>query len=157
MPKHSAGILLYRRGEEGLEVLLVHPGGPFWKKRDAGAWSIPKGEVEPDEPYLDAASRELQEETGFVVETGGALELTPVRYKAGKVVHAFAVEGDCDPATVRSTTFSLEWPPRSGKMCEFPEIDRAEFFPLRNAREKILPAQVLLLDELERLLARRDG
>jgi predicted NUDIX family NTP pyrophosphohydrolase len=149
MPKVSAGLLLYRFRDGRLQVLLVHPGGPFFRNKDLGAWSIPKGEPDEGEPLLDAAKREFREETGFVVD-GKYLELTPVKQKAGKAVHAWALEGDCDPAALRSNTFPLEWPPRSGKRVEFPEVDRAEFFGLEMAREKINPAQGALLDELER-------
>jgi predicted NUDIX family NTP pyrophosphohydrolase len=151
MPRVSAGLLLYRRREGRLEVLLVHPGGPFFRKKDLGAWTIPKGEPEGDEPLLDVARREFAEETGFRVE-GPFLQLEPVRQKAGKWVHAFAARGDCEPSALRSNTFTLEWPPRSGRKVEFPEIDRAEFFDLPTARQKLNPAQVPLLDELERRL-----
>jgi predicted NUDIX family NTP pyrophosphohydrolase len=151
MPKVSAGLLLYRFRDAELQVLLVHPGGPFFRNKDLGAWSIPKGEPDEGEPLLDAAKREFREETGFVVD-GEYLELTPVKQKAGKAVHAWALEGDCDPAALRSNMFPLEWPPRSGKRVEFPEVDRAEFFGLETAREKINPAQGALLEELERRL-----
>ena len=151
MVRTSAGILLYRRESGVLEVLLVHPGGPFWKNRDDGAWSIPKGEVDPGEEPLAAARRELTEETG-VVARGELIALTPVRQRAGKLVHAWAAAGDCDARAVTSTTFRMEWPPRSGVMREFPEVDRAAWYALPAARLKILPAQQPLLDELERLL-----
>ncbi|HEX4779821.1 MAG TPA: NUDIX domain-containing protein [Usitatibacter sp.] len=146
--KRSAGILLFRRGRAGLEVLLVHPGGPFWKKRDLGAWSIPKGEIAEGEDALAAARREFLEETGFPAE-GHAMPLTPLRQAGGKWVHAWAVEGDCDAAAIRSNIFSMEWPPRSGKQAEFPEVDRAEWFDPAQARRRILPAQAPLIDELE--------
>jgi predicted NUDIX family NTP pyrophosphohydrolase len=149
MPKVSAGLLLYRFRAGRLQVLLVHPGGPFFRNKDLGAWSIPKGEPDEGEPLLDAAKREFREETGFVVD-GEYLELTAVKQKAGKVVHAWALEGDCEPEALRSNTFPLEWPPRSGKRVEFPEVDRAEFFELEKAREKINPAQSALLEELQR-------
>jgi predicted NUDIX family NTP pyrophosphohydrolase len=149
MPKISAGLLLYRFRDGRLQVLLVHPGGPFFRNKDLGAWSIPKGEPDEGEPLLDAAKREFREETGFMVD-GEYLELTAVKQKAGKVVHAWALEGDCDPAALCSNTFPLEWPPRSGKRVEFPEVDRAEFFELETAREKINPAQSALLEELQR-------
>jgi predicted NUDIX family NTP pyrophosphohydrolase len=149
MPKVSAGLLLYRFRDGRLQVLLVHPGGPFFRNKDLGAWSIPKGEPDEGEPLLEVAKREFREETGFVVD-GEYLELTAVKQKAGKVVHAWALEGDCDPAALRSNTFPLEWPPRSGKRVEFPEVDRAEFFELETAREKINPAQSALLEELQR-------
>jgi predicted NUDIX family NTP pyrophosphohydrolase len=147
----SAGILLYRRSAGELQVLLVHPGGPFWRKKDAGAWTIPKGGIEASEDPLAAARRELVEETGIEVE-GPFLELAPIRQRGGKTVLAWAVEGDCDPAAIRSNSFSMEWPPKSGKMQDFPEVDRAEWLPLDQARLKILDAQVALLEELEKKL-----
>jgi predicted NUDIX family NTP pyrophosphohydrolase len=150
MPKQSAGLLLYRRGGK-LEVFLVHPGGPFWAKKDAHAWSIPKGEFGAGEDSLQAARREFAEETGLNLE-GTTTALPPLRQPGGKVVHAWAIEGDCDPAAIASNSFSLEWPPRSGRMQEFPEIDRAAWFPIAVAREKIHKGQAALLDELERLL-----
>jgi predicted NUDIX family NTP pyrophosphohydrolase len=153
MAKTSAGLLLYRKGEDGLEIFLIHPGGPFWSKKDIGAWSIPKGEIEPEEDPLDAARREFREETGFSME-GPFLRLTPRRQNSGKTVHAWAVEGDVDPSAVSSVTFTLEWPPRSGKQREFPEVDRAGWFSIMQAREKILPGQAGFLEELEQLLAR---
>ena len=149
--KTSAGILLYRRRPHGPEVLLAHPGGPFWVKRDLGAWTIPKGEIDAGEEPLAAARREFAEETGAAAE-GPAVALTPIRQKGGKLVHAWAVEGDCDADAIRSNRFEMEWPPRSGRRVEFPEIDRAAWFPLEAARERILSAQVPLLEELRRLL-----
>ncbi len=143
----SAGLLLFRRAAAGLEVLLVHPGGPFWARKDAGAWSIPKGEVAPGEDPLAAARRELAEETGCAPE-GTALPLGSVRQKAGKLVHAWAVEADVDPAALRSNEFTIEWPPRSGRMRSFPEVDRAEWFDLAEARRRILAGQTPLLDAL---------
>jgi predicted NUDIX family NTP pyrophosphohydrolase len=151
--RRSAGILLHRRREGRLEVLLVHPGGPFWKGRDEGAWSIPKGEYDEAEDALDAARREFTEETGFAVE-GPFVELAPVRQRSGKVVRAWAVEGDCDAAAIRSIAFSMEWPPRSGRMAEFPEVDRAGWFSIEEARAKILAAQAPLLDGLLRVAFR---
>lgn len=148
----SAGLMMYRRREGAIEVLLVHPGGPFWKKRDAGAWTIPKGEPSEGEALIAAARREFREETGLE-PTGELIELGVVRQKGGKEVHAWAFEGDCDPASLQSSTFSLEWPPRSGKWRDFPEVDRAEFFELSAAREKINPAQVALLDALQAVTA----
>lgn len=147
MGKTSAGLLVYRRRNGELQVLLVHPGGPFWVKRDLGAWSIPKGEVDAAEPLLDAANREFHEETGFTV-VGEFRALTPLRQPGGKTVHAWAVPGDCDPARLRSNTFSLEWPPRSGTQREFPEIDRAAWFPIDEALRRILPGQAGFLREL---------
>src|SRR5215217_4853727 len=130
MAKRSAGILLYRRGEAGLEVLLVHPGGPFWAKKDLGAWSIPKGEHDEGEDAQACALREFAEETGSAPSPGELADLGEVRQKAGKVVAAWALEGDLDAAAIRSNTFTLQWPPRSGRMQEFPEVDRAEWFGL---------------------------
>lgn len=147
MAKQSAGLLLYRFHEGTLEVLLVHPGGPFWAKKDLGAWSIPKGEIAEGEDPLEAARREFEEETGFRPE-GFFRELMPVRQRSGKIVHAWAVEGDGDSAAIRSKPFTLEWPPRSGRQQEFPEVDRAGWFDLATAREKILDGQRALLDEL---------
>ena len=150
MPKISAGILLYRRRDSGIEVLLVHPGGPFWAKKDDGAWSIPKGEVDGDEALLDAARREFREETGFPVD-GSFHALPPVRQPGGKTVHAWAVAGDCDPSAVRSNRFTLEWPPRSGRMQDFPEVDRAGWFDLAAARRKLTRGQLPLLEALAML------
>jgi predicted NUDIX family NTP pyrophosphohydrolase len=145
--KVSAGILLYRTSANGPEVFLVHPGGPFWTKRDLGAWSVPKGEVDGDEGMLEAAKREFREETGAQVE-GNFVELAPLRQPSGKMVHAWAVEGDIDASSITSNTFSIEWPPHSGESREFPEVDRAEWFTLAEARDKLLPGQRPLLDEL---------
>jgi predicted NUDIX family NTP pyrophosphohydrolase len=131
----------------GLEVFLVHPGGPFWRKKDLGAWSIPKGEYQEDESPLDAARREFEEETG-IQPKGEFMALGEVRQSGGKVVSAWAFEGDCDPGTIQSNMFSMEWPPRSGKMQEFAEIDRAEWFTIAAAREKILKAQAEFLVRL---------
>lgn len=151
--RRSAGILLYRRRAGAIEVFLVHPGGPFWRNRDAGAWSIPKGEYDEPENALDAARREFGEETGFPLE-GDPVPLEPVRQRAGKLVHAWAVEGDCDAAAVKSNLFAMEWPFRSGRMAQFPEVDRAAWFALDEARRRILPAQAPLLDQLAALAAR---
>ena len=151
MPKISAGILLYRKGGQGLEVFLVHPGGPIWAKKDEGAWSIPKGIVEEGEDFFKAACREFEEETGFKLNTDRFIQLEPVKLKSGKVVHAFAVEGDCDPDKIRCNTFEMEWPPHSGKIQNFPEIDRAAWFTLDEAKRKLNPAQVQLIEELERI------
>lgn len=147
MARETAGILLYRRTGAGLEVLLVHPGGPFWARKDRGAWSIPKGEVDAGEDRLSAARREFEEETGHPLESD-AVPLTPIRQAGGKMVHAFACEGDFDPAALRSNTFTMEWPPKSGRTAAFPEVDRAAWFALPEARERILPSQKPLLDEL---------
>jgi predicted NUDIX family NTP pyrophosphohydrolase len=149
MPQTSAGVLLFRERKGEIEVFLVHLGGPFWAARDDGAWSIPKGEVEPGEEPLAAARREFAEETGCAA-AGELLPLTPVRQKGGKLVHAWALEGDCDPGDLKSNRFALEWPPRSGKHQEFPEVDRAEWFHIPAALRKILPGQQPLLLELAR-------
>jgi len=150
MPKVSAGLLMYRF-RRGLEVFLVHPGGPFWTKKDSGAWSIPKGEPEADEDYLEAARREFEEETGIKAPER-LLALSPVRQAGGKEIHAWAFEGDTDPGSVKSNTFSMEWPPRSGTCREFPEVDRAGWFVVEEAKGKINKAQVGLVAELSRLL-----
>ena len=147
MPKNSAGLLIYRFRDGELEVFLVHPGGPFWAKKDLGAWSIPKGEFESGEDPLQAARREFQEETGCVVE-GPFRLLTPIKQGGGKVVHAWASEGDCNEAAIRSNTFSIEWPPHSGKSQEFPEVDRAAWMGIETAKQKILKGQVPLIDQL---------
>ena len=144
--RESAGILLHRAGAS--EVLLVHPGGPFWSRKDAGAWSIPKGEVEDGEGPQAAALREFAEETGTTLPDGALQPLGSVKLKSGKVVHAFAVEGDLDPEAIVSSTFELEWPPRSGRISTFPEVDRAGWFGLDEAREKLNPAQAAFVDRL---------
>jgi predicted NUDIX family NTP pyrophosphohydrolase len=149
--KLSAGIVLYRRREHGIEVLLVHPGGPFWAKKDDGAWSIPKGEYLEGEDPLAVAKREFQEETGCEL-TGSCVALTPAKQPNGKVITAWAVEGELDPASIRSNTFSMEWPPKSGRVQAFPEVDRAIWCDLGIARIKLLPGQRVLLDELQRLV-----
>ncbi len=148
----SAGLLLYRSSAGAIEVFLAHPGGPFWAKKDLGAWTIPKGLVEAGAELLATALREFTEETGFVAK-GPFLPLAPVRQKSGKLVHAFAAKGNVDPARLRSNMFEAEWPPKSGKMRKFPEIDRADWFDLAAAREKILAYQLPFLDELEAKLA----
>ena len=145
--RKSAGLLLFRRTPAGVEVLLVHPGGPLWAKKDEGAWSIPKGEIDAGEDPLAAARREFEEELGSPV-SGEFIALEPIRQASGKVVHAWAVEGDFDPATLTSGTFSMEWPPRSGHRQEFPEVDRAEWFTIENAKRKINKAQIALLDQV---------
>jgi predicted NUDIX family NTP pyrophosphohydrolase len=146
--KRSAGILLYRQSRGAPEVLLVHPGGPFWARRDAGAWSIPKGEYEDGDDPLAAALREFEEETGTALQAGELRDLGEVKQKAGKVVKAWAAEGDLDADAVRSNTFTMEWPPRSGRTAEFPEIDRAGWFGVEEAREKLNPAQAEFLERL---------
>lgn len=150
MAKESAGVLLFRGSGAALEVLLVHPGGPFWAKRDQGAWSVPKGECEKGEEMRACAFRELREELGPAVAmaAGEPIELGSVRQKGGKVVHAWAAEGEFDPAALDSNTFEMEWPPRSGTRREFPEVDRAEWLAPAAAREKILAAQAVFLDRL---------
>jgi len=147
MAKESAGLLIYRKRGRALEVLLVHPGGPFWKNKDAGAWSIPKGEIDPGEDAEAAARREVAEEIGLTV-TAPLRRLVSIRQKGQKLVHAWAAEADCDAAAIRSNTFSMMWPPRSGRMQEFPEVDRAAWFGLDEARRRINPAQAALLDDL---------
>jgi predicted NUDIX family NTP pyrophosphohydrolase len=146
----SAGILLFRRSGGETEFLLVHPGGPFWTKKDAGAWSIPKGQIEEAEEPRACAIRELEEELGAApaLDPEELIELGSIRQRAGKVVEAWAAEAEFDPAALASNAFSMEWPPRSGSQKEFPEVDRAEWFDLQTAREKILPAQAELLDRL---------
>lgn len=142
---------MYRSREGELEFLLVHPGGPLWERKDAGIWSIPKGEIHSGENVLAAAKREFEEELGFKAD-GPFIQLSPIKQKSGKIVHAWAFAGDCDPGSVLSNTFSMEWPPHSGRTGSFPEVDRAEFFSLERARRKINPAQVALLEELEQKL-----
>jgi predicted NUDIX family NTP pyrophosphohydrolase len=146
--KHSAGLLLFRRTDNGLEVLLGHMGGPFFAKKDAGAWMVPKGEYEPDEPAWEAARREFQEELGLAPPDGEAVPLGEVRQTGGKTVTAWAVEADLDPATVVPGTFTMEWPPRSGRTQEFPELDRVEWLGEDRAREVIVKAQAAFLDRL---------
>ena len=148
----SAGVVLYRRRGNGFEVLLVHPGGPFWARRDEGAWSIPKGEFQAGEAPADAARREFTEETGLDLPAD-LLPLTPVAQSRGKTVHPFAVEGEIDPAAVTSNAFTLEWPPHSGRIESFPEIDRAAWFSLDEARRRIVAGQRPILDELRVRLA----
>lgn len=150
MPKQSAGLLLFRQ-RSGLELFLVHPGGPYWARRDEGAWSIPKGEIADGEEALDCAIRELAEETGIEV-SGPFLALGSIQQKGGKRVRAWAVEFDFDPDSITSGTFSIEWPPRSGIKREFPEVDRAAWFAPDEAKRKILAAQIPLIEELQKLL-----
>jgi predicted NUDIX family NTP pyrophosphohydrolase len=151
--KPSAGILLYRHRDGALEVLLVHPGGPMWAKRDAGAWSIPKGEYEPAEEPLAAARREFAEELGTPAPDREPVDLGQVRQRSGKVVRAWALPGDLDAAAIVSNTCMVQWPPRSGRQIEIPEVDQAQWFDMASAREKINPAQVAFIDRLERALA----
>jgi predicted NUDIX family NTP pyrophosphohydrolase len=148
VPARSAGILLFRRRDEGIEVLLVHPGGPFWARKDAGAWSLPKGEIGEGEDPRAGARREFEEETSTPAPAGELLELGEVRQRAGKVVQAWAVEGDLDAEAIVSNTFEMEWPPRSGRRQEFPEVDRAAWFDPGEARVRLLPAQVPFVDRL---------
>jgi predicted NUDIX family NTP pyrophosphohydrolase len=154
MPKESAGLLLYRKSRGSLEVFLVHPGGPFWMNKDDGAWSIPKGEFDPDEDPLEASKREFREETGLVAE-GEYRPLKPIRQTGGKIVYAWAVRSDLEPAAVKSNTFSMEWPRGSGKIGNFREVDRAEWFKIDVARRKILKSQLGLLEQLEQELSAR--
>jgi predicted NUDIX family NTP pyrophosphohydrolase len=158
MAKVSAGLMMYRVRAGQVEVLLVHPGGPLWAKKDLGAWSVPKGEVGPGEDALLTAQREFEEETGIRPQ-GEFMPLGTVKQKSGKTVCAWAFRGDCDPRSIKSNTFAMEWPPRSGKQQEFPEVDRAEFFAIAEAKLRINQGQMGLLIELERKLgnARRAG
>ena len=156
MPKQSAGLLVYRLRPELLEVFLVHPGGPYWSRKDDGAWSIPKGEIGLDEQPISAARREFQEETGFPID-GPFVALGSIRQSGGKTVQAFGVRGELDPAKVVSNVFSMEWPPRSGKQVEFPEIDRAAWFSIERAKLKMNPAQCEFLERLEKLTSGQKG
>lgn len=153
MPRLSAGLLMYRVKDGVAQVLLAHPGGPFYRHKDDGSWSIPKGEPSGDEDLLLTAQREFEEETG-IQPTGPFVSLKPIKQKGGKIVHAWAFEGDCTPETIRSNTFTIEWPPKSGREAEFPEIDRAQFFDFNTARKKIKGGQEALLEELQAILAR---
>jgi predicted NUDIX family NTP pyrophosphohydrolase len=154
--KQSAGLLLFRIKNNKPEVMLIHPGGPFWKNKDAGAWSIPKGEFAENEDPLQAAKRELNEETGLTVE-GDFIKLNPVRQKGGKMVYAWAVEADLDVSNIKSNEFEMEWPPRSGKQQKFPEVDKAEWFDLEIARLKINTAQAVLLNEIPYICPPKKG
>lgn len=145
--KKSAGILLYRLANDQVEVFLVHPGGPFWKNKDAGAWSIPKGEFTDDEDPLEAAKREFEEETGIQCN-GNFIELTPIKQKGGKLVVAWALAKDIDPGTISSNLFQMEWPPKSGKMQEFPEVDKGKWCNTEDAKQKIISSQSGFIDEL---------
>ncbi len=151
MSKVSAGLVMYRVRDGQLEFLLAHPGGSFWKNKDAAAWTIPKGAIQPDEDPLTAAIREFQEETGFQPD-GDYLPLTPIKQRSGKIVHAWAFAGDGDVSKIKSNTFQMEWPPKSGRIETCPEIDRAGFFKLADAKKKIMPAQFPLLAELDEKL-----
>lgn len=151
MPKRSAGLLMYRRREDRVEIVLAHPGGPFWAKKDLGAWSIPKGEYELDEDPLQAAKREFEEESG-VVPAGSFVALGEIKQAGGKIVTAWAVEGDCDASSLKSNTFSIEWPPDSGRVAEFPEVDRWEWFSLEDAEKRILAGQKEFLERLAKLM-----
>jgi predicted NUDIX family NTP pyrophosphohydrolase len=150
MAKTSAGLLMYRTNHGQMELLLVHLGGPFWKNKDRGAWFVPKGEVNPGEDLLDAAKREFQEETGMAPQ-GDFVSLGSVKHKSGKTVHAWAIEGDCEPRTLKSNTFEMKWPPKSGRMAIFPEIDRAEFFTPEVAKEKMHPAEFEFISRLKKV------
>jgi predicted NUDIX family NTP pyrophosphohydrolase len=156
MAAKSAGILVYRRAPDGLQVFLVHPGGPFWAKKDLGAWSIPKGEFEEAEDGLTAARREFLEEIGQEID-GKFIELTPIRQPGRKMVYAWAIEGDVDADNVKSNEFELEWPPKSGRKQRFPEVDRGAWFALDEARSRIMTAQQPLLEELAVLLGTEDS
>ena len=153
MPTRSAGLLLHRRGPSGTEVLIGHMGGPFWAKKDEGAWSVFKGEYDDSEDPFAAARREFEEETGRPPPDGPVIDLGEVRQSSGKLVVAWAIEGDFDPAELVSNTFTMQWPPRSGRQAEFPEVDRAEWFDLDTARAKLVRAQAAFIDALERELA----
>jgi len=145
--KQSAGIILYKIEDNELMIFLVHPGGPFWQKKDKGSWSIPKGEFSNDENPLEAAKREFTEETGYII-SGNFIELTPIKQKAGKVVYAWALEKNIDAENIKSNTFTIEWPPKSNKMVTCSEVDKAGWFTVSEAKIKINPAQALLIDEL---------
>lgn len=155
MAKLSAGLLLFRRGAAGVEVFLVHPGGPIWKKKDLGAWSLPKGEYDRTEEPLRAALREFTEETGFHAEPGHVIPLGELKQPSGKIITAWALEKDVDPTLAKSNLFAMEWPPNSGKLQEFPEVDRAEWFPLARAREKIVEGQAGFLSKVAEILEER--
>ena len=150
MAKKSAGLLLYRQPDKSVEVFLVHPGGPFWIRKDDGAWSIPKGEFADGEDTLEAAKREFKEETGFDVE-GEFEAMLPIKQSGGKLVYAWAVQGDMDASAIRSNSFSMEWPPGSGQIQDFPEVDRGSWFDLNSAKRKILKSQLEFLEQLQAL------
>ena len=157
MPKIAAGLLMYRIKKGVTQVLLAHPCGPYFQNKDEGAWTIPKGEPDADEDdLLLTAQREFEEETSFVPD-GDFIPLKPIKQKGGKIVHAWAFEGDCDPSAIKSNSFTIEWPPKSGREMQFPEVDRVEFFDLETARKKIKWGQDGLIDELEVVLTNRDN
>jgi predicted NUDIX family NTP pyrophosphohydrolase len=152
MPKTSAGILVYKNIKDAIVILLVHPGGPFWAKKDLNSWSVPKGEFnEPEDPF-EAAKREFSEETGYFLPDGEFIRLETVKQPGGKIVHTWAVKGDLDVSELKSNQFSMEWPPKSGKFKEFPEIDRAEWFTVETAKMKIVKGQIPILENLEKLI-----
>ena len=151
MSKKSAGLLLYRIKNNLMEILLVHPGGPFWQKKDIGSWSIPKGEVEEGEELLKAAFRETEEETGLKLEENQPFPLNPVKQKSGKIIYAFALQADVKIGNIKSNLFEMEWPPRSGKKQSFPEVDKAEWFPIEEAKKKIVPGQIAIIEQLEQI------
>jgi predicted NUDIX family NTP pyrophosphohydrolase len=153
--KRSAAILVYRHTQGALEVFLVHPGGPFWAKKDVGAWSIPKGEFEETEEGLAAAKREFVEEVGQSID-GDFVALSPVRKKGGKIIHTWAIEGEVDEARIKSNEFEMEWPPRSGRRARFPEVDRGQWFLVPEARRRLLSSQVPIIDELAARLGAGD-
>lgn len=155
MAKQSAGILLYRLNDATPEVFLVHPGGPFWSKKDNNSWSVPKGEFTDEESAIEAAKREFEEETGGKITLSAMTELLPVRQKGGKIVYCFACRGDFDPLSLKSNTFEMEWPPRSGRKQSFPEVDRASWFDFISARIKIIEYQQPLLNQLEVMLTEK--
>ncbi len=157
MPKHSAGILLYKKENGQLQVFLVHPGGPFWVKKDYHVWSIPKGLLEPGEDAWQAALREFKEETGFKSHPVKPLPLSPVKLKSGKIIYAWAVEGQADPDRLKSNTFELEWPPHSGRLQTFPEIDKGAWFDCVTAKEKINTQQAHFIDELQRKISKKQA
>jgi len=152
MPKLSAGLLIYRKKDEKIEIFLVHPGGPFWANKDELSWSIPKGEYVSGEDPLEAAKREFREETGFDAPQGKLLSLTQLKQPSGKIVSAWAIQGDIDAVAVKSNSFSMEWPPKSGKKQEFPEIDKAGWFDIQAAEQKILKGQLGFLKELKKII-----
>lgn len=151
MVKKSAGLLLYRIKNNLMEILLVHPGGPFWQKKDIGSWSIPKGEVEEGEELLKAAFRETEEETGLKPDENQVFPLNPVKQKSGKIIYAFALKTDVKIDLIKSNLFEMEWPPRSGKKKSFPEVDKVEWFSIEEAKKKIVPGQMAIIGQLEQI------